>query len=76
MSQPKDSKAGAASETARYFTERRRRPRFRAVEGRRGDTSRAGAFKLTERDVEIIKAVARHRFLDSTQLSRLFGNGS
>jgi Replication-relaxation len=60
---------------ARYFTGDRRRPRFRAVEGRRSETSRAGQFALTPKDLDIIAAVARHRFLDSDQIARLFGEG-
>ena len=42
----------------------RRRPRFRRAE-------QAPAFQLTDRDVEIVRQVARHRFLRSTHISRL-----
>lgn len=42
----------------------RRRPRFRRAE-------QAPTFQLTERDVEIVRQVARHRFLRSTHISRL-----
>lgn len=70
---PKDDKP----ETIRYFAAKRRRPRFRPVEGQRGETasgniSRAGAFVLTDRDREIMVAVAKHRFLNSDQVARLF----
>lgn len=41
-----------------------RRPRFRRAEA-------PPAFQLTERDVEIIRLVARHRFLRSTHISQL-----
>src|SRR5712691_7660760 len=42
----------------------RRRPRFQR-------TNQAPSFQLTERDVEIVRQVAQHRFLRSTQISRL-----
>src|SRR5438552_8320747 len=42
----------------------RRRPRFRRAK-------EAPSFQLTERDVEIVRQVAAHRFLRSTHLSRL-----
>jgi hypothetical protein len=42
----------------------RRRPRFRRAE-------EAPAFQLTERDVEIVRQVASHRFLRSTHISQL-----
>jgi Replication-relaxation len=42
----------------------RRRPRFRRAE-------QAPAFQLTDRDVEILRQVARCRFLRSTHISRL-----
>jgi hypothetical protein len=60
---------------ARYFAKNRRRPRFRAIEGRRSETSRAGQFALTPKDLDIIAAVARHRFLNSDQIVRVFGEG-
>ena len=41
-----------------------RRPRFRRVKTER--------FQLTDRDIEMIRAVARHHFLRSTHLDRLF----
>jgi hypothetical protein len=59
----------------RYFADGRRRPRFKPVEGRRSETSRAGQFALTPKDLDIIGAVARHRFLNSDQIARLFGEG-
>jgi hypothetical protein len=42
----------------------RRRPRFHRVED-------SPSFQLTERDVEIVRQVAHHRFLRSTHLSQL-----
>lgn len=63
------------NETTRYFSERRRRPRFKATAGERGETSRAGKFALTPKDIDIVEAVARHRFLTSDQIARLFGGG-
>ena len=42
-----------------------RRPRFRRAD-------ETPSFQLTERDVEIIRQVARHRFLRSTHISQLF----
>src|ERR1700730_7540801 len=42
----------------------RRRPRFHRAEN-------APSFQLTERDVEIVRQVAHHRFLRSTHLSQL-----
>lgn len=59
----------------RYFTPGRRRPRYRQVEGRRSEASRAGMFAMTPRDLDIIEAIARHRFLDADQLGRLFEEG-
>ena len=41
-----------------------RRPRFRRAE-------ELPSFRLTERDVEIVRQVARHRFLRSTHISQL-----
>ena len=58
-----------------YFEPKRRRPRFRPIEGRRSDTSRAGVLALTERDLDILLAVATHRFLNSGQIARLFHGG-
>jgi hypothetical protein len=42
----------------------RRRPRFSRAET-------PPAFQITERDVEIVRHVARHRFLRSTHISQL-----
>lgn len=42
----------------------RRRPRFRRPD-------EPPAFQITERDIEIVRQVARHRFLRSTHVSRL-----
>ncbi len=54
------TEAASPSET------RRRRPRFQRAET-------APAFRITERDIEIIRQVARHRFLRSTHLFALIG---
>jgi Replication-relaxation len=72
---PKTTEPDTLSPETRYFAKNRRRPRFRAVEGRRSETSRAGQFALTPKDIDIIAAVARHRFLSSDQIARLFGEG-
>jgi len=42
------------------------RPRFRRAE-------KPPSFQLTDRDVEIVRQVARHRFLRSTHISQLLG---
>jgi hypothetical protein len=47
-------------------TQTRRRPRFDRAED-------APTFQLTDRDVQIVRAVAEHRFLRSTHISNLFG---
>ncbi len=72
---PENLKDRDGERTARYFAPRRRRPRFRATAGERSETSRAGRFALTARDLDIVEAVARHRFLTSDQIARLFGGG-
>jgi hypothetical protein len=46
------------------FAKPTRRPRFRRA-------TEAPAFQLTERDLEIVRQVAAHRFLRSTHISRL-----
>lgn len=75
MSRKPTTPEQAAPIETRYFADGHRRPRFRPVEGRRSDTSRAGQFALTPKDLDIIAAVARHRFLNSNQIARLFGEG-
>src|ERR1700704_4793626 len=45
-------------------TRSHRRPRFRR-------TDEAPSFQLTERDIEIVRQVAQHRFLRSIHLSQL-----
>lgn len=52
--------------TASTLETRRRRPRFQRAET-------APRFQITTRDVEIIRQVARHRFLRSTHLFQLIG---
>ena len=53
----------SASET------RHRRPRFRRAET-------PPRFRITERDIDIVRQVARHRFLRSTHLFQLIGGSS
>lgn len=72
---PKQKSATTELTDTRYFKNGKRRPRFRQIEGRRSETSRAGQFALTPKDLDIIAAVARHRFLNSDQIARLFGEG-
>jgi hypothetical protein len=43
-----------------------RRPRFRRA-------SEPPAFRLTDDDVEIVRQIARHRFLRSTHIAALVG---
>jgi hypothetical protein len=58
-----------------YFAPNKRRPQFKVTPGRRSDTSRAGMFRLTPRDIEILASIAEHRFLTSDQICRLVGEG-
>jgi hypothetical protein len=60
---------------SKYFSEGKRRPRFRKTEGRRSETSRAGLYTLTPRDIDIIASVGEFRFLNSDQICRLHGEG-
>jgi hypothetical protein len=45
---------------------RERRPRFRRA-------AEPPAFRITDGDIEIVRLLARHRFLRSTQIAKLVG---
>lgn len=51
----------------------KRRRRFRRDPQFRSERSRAGRIELQSRDLEIIAAVARYRFMNTVQICRMFG---
>ncbi len=58
-------------ETVEQSTRSRRR-RFRREPKFRSERSRAGRMVMTARDLDMLAAIAKHRFLDTRQVCRLF----
>jgi hypothetical protein len=50
----------------------KRRPLYRRQPEFRSEHSRAGRFDLTNRDLDIITSIARHRFMNTAQIVRLW----